>query len=142
MYNLYTDGSCINNPGVGGWAYVIEYKGKLIYEGSGRVGMTTTNNRMEMYAILMGLSVIPDGKELTIISDSQYALGAIKKIELWERENKLKNKANQDLLSKIKAEKNRLTLNTKWVKGHSGNLYNDLVDSLAREQAYKEHTIP
>jgi len=134
MLTLYTDGSCSKNPGPGGWAFVaIDEWNKIIASASGFIDFETTNNRMELVAVLAGLSVLNDDEDVLIVSDSQYALGVINKIERWELAGVLHKRANSDILLQVKLQLKRLPpIKTKWIKGHSGNKYNEIVDKMAR----------
>ena len=126
-YTIYTDGGCLSNPGGrGGYGLVI------IENTTGRVQeykrgpyKATTNNRMEMLAVLDALWAVPEGKTAEIISDSQYVINTLSG-------NWRKNK-NADIWAMInKAEKGK-TVRYKWIRGHAGNKYNERCDELAKE---------
>ena len=146
---LYTDGSCINNGSsnaIGGWAYIIIYQNiKKEFYCSGFEN-NTTNNRMEMKAILNGLKKInsyPSNAYLKIlvISDSQYCIkGASNRMYRWQEKgwqkncNKGKGKRdikNIDLWKEMFAVCSVLKPDFSWIKGHSGNKYNELCDLMA-----------
>ena len=130
-YIAYTDGSCDNlSPyGEGGSAYVILKDGWVVKESQkGFVG--TTNNRMEMLAIISAVNSIPRGSSIVIYTDSQYSILAFTKIK--------KAKKNLDLINLYHHCAAKLKhIEFVWVKGHNGNKYNEIVDSMANS-AYKE----
>ena len=123
---IYTDGSCLGNPGPGGWAYIIVQQGGQRNEGSGH-SRDTTNNRMEMMAAIEALKALTPAQSVVLHSDSQLL---IKTMTLgWKR------KKNQDLW----AELDRLCLvhrvTWQWVRGHNGHPENEACDSLAQRAA-------
>lgn len=148
---VYTDGACSGNPGPGGWAALLllkstkERKDKIIIKGGERF---TTNNRMELQAVIKSLSFIyknlKDCKyEIEILSDSSYVVQSINSGSLWRWEsNGWKTKqdkdiANQDLWRKMgQLIKNTSPVFTK-VKGHSGNKFNEYVDQAAVSECAK-----
>jgi len=135
--DIYTDGSCIGNPGPGGWAAIIQYDGKEI-KISGK-SKDTTNNRMEMTAIIKALEYLHDKTEftqeelqkyqITVFSDSNLLIQTL--TQGWKR------KANLDLWSKIDKLRAWLSITWTWVKAHDTNHYNNLVDKLAFQEAKK-----
>ena len=129
MIEIYTDGSCIKNPknpnGPGGWAFcIIEDNIDFIMSDG---DSCTTNNRMELTAIIEALSSIKSDTECTIYTDSQLCINCAT--------GKWKRKANLDLWEKYDISKQNKIIHFEWIKGHSGNKYNDLVDSLALKEA-------
>lgn len=133
---LYTDGACSGNPGPGGWGCILiykEHKRKLSgYEND------TTNNKMELTAVIKGLECLKKPMHVHIITDSQYVKNAftLKWIENWLA-NGWKTKSgdivkNQELWKHLNLLQVKHHLTWEWVKGHSGNLYNDMCDELAR----------
>lgn len=130
-YIAYTDGSCDNlSPyGEGGSAYVILKDGWVVKESQkGFVG--TTNNRMEMLAIISAINSLPKGSSITIYTDSQYSILAFTKVK--------KAKKNLDLINLYHHCAAKLkNIEFVWVKGHNGNKYNEIVDSMANS-AYRE----
>lgn len=132
---IYTDGACQNNPGPGGWATIV-IRGENETELSGGERQTT-NNRMELMAVIRGLEELQERCEVTVYSDSQYVVNGIEKgwAESWRRSNWVKsdNKPalNPDLWERLLdlCKKHDVTL--KWVKGHAGNKYNERCDQLA-----------
>ena len=125
MYKIYTDGSCLKNPGKGGWAFAIFKNNKLLQLGSG-ANSDTTNNRMELTAIIKALE-LTNFKNIDIYSDSQWCINCAKNI--W------KKKANLDLWEEFHKYSKTKKIVFHWVKGHSGNKYNDFVDKLAFKEA-------
>lgn len=136
-YVAYTDGSCLKNPGVGGWAAIILKNNNIYKELSGSEEFTT-NNRMEMRAALEVLRYVSQGS-LVIHTDSEYLKNGITQwIKKWIVSNWMtsanKPVLNQDLWQEI-ARLNRNNIQWEWVKGHSGNIYNDMVDKIAHKAA-------
>ncbi len=141
--DIYTDGACSGNPGPGGWGFVIIEKqsDKLLFKTNG--GMTeTTNNQMELTAAIEALKAIKEKKlansenSLSIYTDSQYVMKGIKEwIFNWKKNNwktaAKKPVKNQDLWQKLDALNCELSPIWNWVKGHSGNRYNEECDCLA-----------
>jgi ribonuclease HI len=136
---VYTDGACSGNPGPGGWAWAVAPDGAEFASGS---EPHTTNQRMEIYAALQALRVLPD-ERLCIVSDSTYVVNCFNK-KWWRvwRNNGWRNAArkpvaNQDLwepLIELYLERGGpANIDFEWVKGHSGDPMNDLVDRLAVE---------
>lgn len=140
---IYTDGSSRGNPGPGGWAVIIEErdasKELRIKEIGGREEMTT-NNRMEMRAVIEGLKNTPEKSRVEIHADSEYVIkGATEWINNWQKNN-WRTKAKKDVLNKdlwlallAEMEKREVTWNK--VVGHSGHSYNDRCDEIATSMA-------
>ena len=137
MIKIYTDGSCIGNPGKGGWAaIIIENKKQKIISGSEPY---TTNNRMELIAVIKSLKLVKK-KELSIITDSQYVKNGIEVwIFKWKKngwmtaeKKPVKNKDLWLLLEKLSKNKK---IKWEWVKGHSSDKLNNKVDEIARNEA-------
>jgi len=134
MIKVYTDGSCLENPGKGGWAAIIIIdKQKKIFSGNQK---NTTNNRMELMAPIMALKKIRKKSEITIFTDSKYVKDGITdwikkwKVNNWKSSNK-KPVKNKDLWIKLDNVCLKHKVTWKWVKAHAGNKYNNLVDELA-----------
>lgn len=132
MIEVYTDGACAGNPGPGGWAWAVAPEGSPC--GSGGAAHTT-NQRMEVQAVLEALRALPG--EITIVSDSTYVVNCFRDRwwAKWER-NGWRNSqkqpvANTDLWIPLIEEVKVRQPVFRWVKGHSGNRMNDLVDQLA-----------
>ena len=136
MIKIYTDGACSGNPGRGGWAAII-LDGEKIEKISGSKD-NTTNNRMELTAVISALKYVKD-KNLEIYTDSKYTKDGIEKwisnwkINGWKTANKqdVKNKDLWNELDKLNSEKN---VQWNWVKGHANNQYNNMADELARSE--------
>ena len=141
-YSIYTDGACSGNPGDGGIAYIIVNDENVIIEEFSRYFPNTTNNRMELLAVIFAIKSLSDkAYNLTIYSDSTYVVNAINKgwLEVWEKNGFLKRK-NADLWKIfIDISKNR-NIKFVWVKGHADNFYNKKCDLLAKD-AIKSHKL-
>lgn len=134
---IYTDGSCIGNPGPGGWGAIIRH-GETELELSGGEE-DTTNNRMEMMAIIESLKWVNTKSgikkedlsniEIEVYSDSNLLMQSLN--SGWKR------KANLDLWEKMDAQRGWLKIKWTWVKAHANNKYNNLVDELAFASAMK-----
>ena len=131
---IYTDGACAGNPGKGGWAaIIINSQNKLSISGSEN---NTTNNRMELMAPIMALKKIKRKSDITIYTDSKYVKDGITdwikswKLNNWKSSNK-KPVKNKDLWVKLDNACQKHRISWKWVKAHSDNKYNNLVDELA-----------
>jgi ribonuclease HI len=135
---VYTDGSCLGNPGRGGWAAVIIKNNKeIIIFGSEK---NSTNNRMELTAAINALLKTKESKKIKIYTDSKYLKDGIEKwINNWKNNNwknaNKKNVKNKDLWTKLDALINKKQISWEWVKAHSINEYNNKVDILAKKAA-------
>ena len=136
---LYTDGACIGNPGPGGYGAVLLSGGRR-KEISGGYRLTT-NNRMELMAVIVGLEALNGRRQVALYSDSKYVLDALSKgwatrwrVNGWRR-NKREAAVNPDLWERLLdlCEGHGVTFH--WVKGHSGNPHNERCDRLATEAA-------
>lgn len=131
---IYTDGACSGNPGPGGWGAVLIY-GKTEKELSGGEA-ETTNNRMELRAAIEGLNALKSPCKVAVYTDSTYVKQGMEewvkgwKARGWRTADK-KPVKNQDLWEMLDAAAARHHVTWYWVKGHSGDKYNDLVDALA-----------
>ncbi len=132
---LYSDGSCHGNPGPGGYAAIIlKSDGKTInVSGS---DWYTTNNRMELTAVIEGLKLLSSPSIVTIITDSKYVADPINRGSIRALISNPK-KANRDLWEKVLNLSKRHSLSAKWVKGHAGNKLNEKCDALANEEVRK-----
>ena len=137
--DVYTDGSCRGNPGVGGWGAILVY-GKHIKELSGGEGLTT-NNRMELTAVIEALSALKEPCEVTLTSDSKYVIDALEqgwargwKSRGWKKADK-SPALNPDLWEKLLSLIDYHDVTTVWVKGHAGHPFNERCDELATDFA-------
>jgi ribonuclease HI len=133
---IFTDGACSGNPGPGGYAAILKY-GQEIREISG-YEVETTNNRMEMMAVIEALRQLKRPCEVTVITDSQYVVkGMTEWIQGWVKRNWLTSQKKPVLNKSLWKELLRLCKKHKiewqWVKGHNGHPYNERCDQLARE---------
>lgn len=128
---IYTDGSALGNPGPGGYGIVL-MAGKHYKEVSGGYRLTT-NNRMELLSVCIGLEMLKKpGYNVTIYSDSKYVVDAVEKrwVFGWEKTG-FKKKKNVDLWKRFLAIYPKHKVKFVWVKGHAGNKYNEVCDQLA-----------
>jgi len=139
---MYTDGACKGNPGSGGYAAVIKLNEVDTLEVISGGDQYTTNNRMELTAVIKGLAYVYDNNKLNkedilLYTDSQYIVRAINENWLDNWINKqFKNVKNQDLWFMLWKYICKLNVKFQWVKGHDGNTYNELADQLASEACY------
>ncbi len=141
--NLYTDGACSGNPGPGGWGAILECEGHIKELCGGDAN--TTNNRMELTAVIEGLSALKYPCEVTLISDSKYIIDAITNewVYKWKENNWMRNKKdkalNPDLWEKLLEQIEKHNMNYIWVKGHAGHPENERCDEMAvlESQKYK-----
>ena len=138
MIKIYTDGSCIGNPGNGGWAaIIINDEKKIKIKGSKK---NTTNNQMELLAPIKALKKIPKGSKVQIFTDSKYVkLGITEWINNWKKNGwKTANKQqvkNKELWVELDLLSNEFEIKWNWVKAHSTDKLNNDVDLIAREAA-------
>ena len=140
MITIYTDGSCIGNPGPGGWAAIIINEKKQ-HHISGRK-KNTTNNQMELLAPIKALELFSRKEKIKIFTDSTYVKNGITIwIKNWEKNNwKTYNKKkvkNIELWKKLNKLSNSHNIEWIWLKAHSNDKMNILVDELARQEALK-----
>ncbi len=138
MIKIYTDGSCIGNPGKGGWAAIIlNGEKKTEIKGSKK---DTTNNQMELLAPIKALKEIPKGSKVEIYTDSKYVKSGITewihnwKKNGWKTTNK-KDVSNKELWTELDLLNNEFKISWNWVKAHSADKLNNEVDLLARSAA-------
>ena len=142
---IYTDGGCTGNPGPGGWAAVILYNEQEIRLSGG--DLSTTNNKMELTAVIKALMHINEksdlkNKSVEIYTDSQYVKNGLTQwIFNWIK-NGWKTAAKKPVKNKefwiaLKEQADKLQIKWNWVKGHSGDFYNELCDSLVEEERMK-----
>ena len=138
MIKIYTDGSCLGNPGNGGWAaIIIDDNKKIQIKGSKK---DTTNNQMELLAPIKALKKIPKGSNVQIFTDSKYVKSGITEwIHNWKKNGwKTANKQpvkNKDLWTELDLMTSEFEIKWSWVKGHSIDKLNNEVDLIAREAA-------
>jgi len=131
---LFTDGACSGNPGPGGWAALLRYQ-TIERELSGGLPQTT-NNRMELTAVIEGLKCLKEKCHITLYTDSKYVLdGVTNYLPLWQQNGwKKSNKKpvlNTDLWQELSELLPRYQIDWVWVKGHAGHAENERVDTLA-----------
>jgi ribonuclease HI len=133
---LYTDGACSGNPGPGGWAYILKHPASgLAREASGG-DAATTNNRMELQAVIEGLTALKRPSVVELYSDSQYVLNGLKswikgwKAKGWKTASKQPVK-NQDLWEALDALASQHQVTFHWVRGHNEHPENERCDQLA-----------
>ena len=138
MINIYTDGSSRGNPGPGGYGIVMLYKGQRKELSQGY--RLTTNNRMELMAVIKALEALKNDKiDITIYSDSKYVVESIEKGWIWNWEKKnFKKKLNSDLWKTFIPLYKKFKIKFKWVKGHSGDVENERCDELANKAQERE----
>ena len=138
---IYTDGSCKCNPGPGGWGAILVYNGieKELCGGE----PNTTNNRMELTAIIKALSALKEKCHVTLTSDSKYALDALEKgwaiswrAKGWKKADKSPAQ-NPDLWEDLLNLVSKHEMEYVWVKGHAGHPYNERCDTMAQGEAAK-----
>ena len=141
--NIYTDGACSGNPGIGGWAAILRYNGneKRI---SGFV-KNTTNNRMELLALINSLGLLKECCDITVFSDSKYVVDSICRgwAESWKKSGWIRKKKlvpNSDLWQVLLKLISNHKVSLNWVRGHSGHSENEECDKMAvaEIQNYKD----
>ena len=136
MIYIYTDGACKGNPGPGGWGALLQYnQHKKEING---FSLETTNNIMELTAVIEALSIIKKTSDITIITDSNYVKDGITKwIDNWKNKGwKTANKKpvkNKELWEKLDSLRNNHNITWEWVRGHTGNPGNEKADKLANQ---------
>ena len=138
MIKIYTDGSCLKNPGNGGWAAIININDE-IKKISGSV-KDTTNNKMELMAPIKALQEIKERQPIEIYTDSQYVkLGITDWVHKWIKNNWLTSKKepvkNKELWTQLYELNQSHEIKWIWVKAHAGNILNEEVDLLAKQAA-------
>ncbi len=139
VIEIFTDGACSGNPGVGGWGAILRY-GSVEKELSGGEE-NTTNNRMELSAVIEALKALKKECDITLYTDSRYVMdGVTKWLSNWQQNgwktaNKKTPVKNIDLWQELESLLQKHRIKWIWVKGHNGHPENERVDRLARDQA-------
>ncbi len=134
VVEIYTDGACKGNPGIGGWGAWIHYKGneKSIFGGE----QNTTNNRMEMMAVIKALEALKRPSQIKLYTDSSYVQkGMTEWLQGWKAKNwrtaARQEVKNADLWKQLDVLANQHQIEWLWVRGHDGNVGNERADTLA-----------
>ncbi|WP_034887059.1 ribonuclease HI [Gillisia sp. Hel_I_29] len=131
--HIYTDGAARGNPGPGGYGVVMEWVGKPYRKEFAQGFKHTTNNRMELLAVIEALKKLKNpGTEVLVFTDSKYVVDSVKKgwVFSWEKK-KFKERKNTDLWKKFLVEYRKQKVDFKWIKGHNNHLQNERCDFLA-----------
>jgi len=136
---VYTDGSSLGNPGAGGWCAILKYKNnQKIIKGGEKV---TTNNKMELKAVIEALKALKEPCEVELYSDSTYVLKGISEwINNWIKKE-FKNVKNKELWQEFLNVKQNHKISTNWIKAHSGHKENEICDKIAKEEALKRKVL-
>lgn len=143
--DIYTDGACSGNPGPGGYGVVLLYNGKRKELSAGY--RSTTNNRMELLAVIQGLKELKENCEVNLYSDSKYIVDAVNKgwLNKWKNNNWMRNKTekalNVDLWQKLIKLLEVHKVEFIWVKGHANNVENERCDTLARKALQEKNLL-
>lgn len=138
---IFTDGACSGNPGVGGWGAILRYK-TIEKELSGGE-LNTTNNRMELMAVIQALSALKFSCNISLYTDSKYVMSGITewmdnwKKNGWHTTNKKQPVKNIDLWQQLDELVQKHEIRWVWVKGHNGHAENERCDALARTEVEK-----
>ena len=138
---LYTDGACSGNPGPGGWGCILIYKGVEKELSGGEA--ETTNNRMELLAVISGLEALKEPCAVTLYSDSKYVIDALQLgwAKKWRAAGWMRNKKdpakNPELWARLLELTEKHTMSYVWVKGHAENEYNNRCDKMAVAESKK-----
>jgi len=141
---IYTDGSCLGNPGPGGYGAILIYKGHIKELSQGYT--LTTNNRMELLAAIVGLEALTKPCAVSLTTDSQYVKQGIEswlqgwKKRNWQTSNKTPVK-NIDLWQRLDHVNSQHNVSWHWVKGHTGHEQNERCDDLARNAAQSKQLL-
>lgn len=134
--SIYTDGACSGNPGIGGWCAILIYNGvEKVISGYNKM---TTNNRMELFAIIQGLAALKEPCNVILYSDSAYSINSINEgwLERWRangwRTADKKEVKNTDLWNDFSLKSAKHNVSYVKVKGHADNAYNNRCDEIAR----------
>ena len=133
--DIFTDGACSGNPGPGGWAAILRAGAHEKEISGGEIA--TTNNRMELLAVINGLKALKAGSEVTIHTDSRYAMdGATQWLKRWKangwKTSDKKPVRNDDLWRALDTAMSAHKVSWRWIRGHSDHVDNERADALAR----------
>lgn len=138
---IYTDGACSGNPGAGGWGTILVYKGKEKEMSGGAA--ETTNNRMELTAVIEGLKALKESCRVTVVTDSQYVANGINlgwaqswKANGWRKKDR-KPALNPELWDELLTLIGKHEVTIEWVKGHDGHPENERCDKMAVAESQK-----
>ncbi len=138
---IFTDGACSGNPGPGGWGAILRYKNTEKEISGGEAN--TTNNRMELMAVISALELLKEPCEVTLYSDSQYVCNALERgwAKNWQKNGWMRNKKepalNPDLWERLLKLYDTHNITIVWVRGHAGHPENERCDKLAVAQSQK-----
>lgn len=138
---IYTDGACSGNPGIGGWCAILIYNG--VTKTVSGYNKSTTNNRMELFAIIQGLAALKESCCVKLYSDSAYAINALNEgwVNSWKnsgwRTADKKEVKNVDLWKDLMLKVSKHNVEFIKVKGHADNEYNNMCDKVARDEITK-----
>ncbi len=138
---IYTDGACSGNPGAGGWGTILVYKGREREMSGGAA--ETTNNRMELTAVIEGLKALKEACKVTVVTDSQYVANGINlgwaqswKANGWRKKDR-KPALNPELWDELLTLIAKHEVTIEWVKGHDGHPENERCDKMAVAESQK-----
>lgn len=140
---LYTDGSSRGNPGPGGYGLILEWAGRNVFKEFSEGYRLTTNNRMELLAVIAGLEKLKkDGMRVLVVSDSRYVVDAVEKkwVFGWEKKN-FTGKKNPDLWQRFLSIYRKHNVRFQWIKGHNNHPMNERCDFLAVEASKKKRLL-
>lgn len=138
--HIYTDGACSGNPGPGGYGIVMEWIGKPYKKEFADGYRLTTNNRMELLAVIVALEQLKmTDLDVTVFSDSKYVVEAVEKkwVFGWEKKG-FKDKKNPDLWKRFLVVYRKYAVKFQWIKGHNNHVQNERCDVLAVQASQKE----
>lgn len=140
---LYTDGSSRGNPGPGGYGLILEWAGRQVFKEFSEGFRLTTNNRMELLAVIVGLEKLKNpGTTVLVVSDSKYVVDSVSKgwVFSWEKKG-YKDKKNPDLWQRFLKIYRQHKVDFKWVKGHNNHPMNERCDQLAVQASHKKDAL-
>lgn len=143
IVEIFTDGACKKNPGVGGWGALLVYNGKELEIFGGEAH--TTNNRMELMAAIRALAVLKKPCNVVLVTDSKYVIDGINDwMPSWKklgwRTSSKKPVKNVDLWQQLDEQVMRHQVEWQWVRGHTGHHGNERADALANRGVYEQST--